>query len=165
MEKRRNNQGSLPWGFDADGIRFTLTWPIVEDLAYTNTNLLTGADDGYPVGDLNWFPGMVEQWESEFLTAVDEKKSASTIIGIKAFPNPLANDVTIQYNLTKAADVKISIVDRLGVVVHNVSLDQQQIGDHSEVIDMQKLGVPTGTYYYLIRSGESRRAGTIFYVK
>ncbi|HFA51310.1 MAG TPA: T9SS type A sorting domain-containing protein [Bacteroidetes bacterium] len=165
MRKRRNNQGSLPWGFDADGNRITLTWPIVEDLAYTNANLLTGGDDGYPVGDLNWFPGKREQWEDEFLTAVDDKKPNSTITGIKAFPNPISKEVTIQYNLTEAADVTISIVDRLGIVVHKLSLDNQLIGDHNETINLQKLNIPTGTYYYLIRSGESRRAGKILFVR
>jgi len=33
-----------------------ISWPLPEDLAYSDATLLTAGHDGLPVGDLNWFP-------------------------------------------------------------------------------------------------------------
>ncbi len=52
------------WGYDPDGDRFGVTWPLPEDLSYTNATLLTAADGGFPLGDLNWFPDKKAEWEA-----------------------------------------------------------------------------------------------------
>ena len=40
----------------------SIMWPLPEDLSYTNSDLLTAAVDGYPLGDLNWFPTQKATW-------------------------------------------------------------------------------------------------------
>ena len=52
------------WGYDPDGDRFGVTWPLPEDLSYTNAAMLTAADGGFPIGDLNWFPTQKAEWEA-----------------------------------------------------------------------------------------------------
>ncbi len=165
MNKKRRNQGSLPWGFDADGIRSSLTWPRIENLAITNDQLLTGGDDGYPIGDLNWYPGQRENWEVDVRLGVEKEYLDSKISLVKAFPNPISKGVNIQYDLIEAGNVNISIVDREGRVIHHIALENQQTGKYIQILDMDSLEIPTGTYYYLIRSGNSRRAGSLLFIK
>ena len=40
-------------------------WPIPIDLSYTDTDLLTAGLDGFPVGDLNWFPTQYASWKAQ----------------------------------------------------------------------------------------------------
>ena len=42
---------------------FPPTWPLPEDLAYSNGALMSAGSDGFPLGDLNWFPGKKAEWE------------------------------------------------------------------------------------------------------
>ena len=37
-------------------------WPLPEDLAYSNGALMTAGTDGFPLGDLNWFPDKKAEW-------------------------------------------------------------------------------------------------------
>lgn len=50
-------------------------WPIPEDFAYTDANLLTASTNGLPLGDLNWFPASKADWNTnrdQYMTAVEE---------------------------------------------------------------------------------------------
>lgn len=40
------------------------SYPLPEDLSYTNSTLLSAAVGGYPLGDLNWFPAEKANWEA-----------------------------------------------------------------------------------------------------
>ncbi|MDZ7290566.1 MAG: hypothetical protein ONB44_02720, partial [candidate division KSB1 bacterium] len=60
-----------PWHYQ---LNFPPKWPIPENLAYTNAALLQGGTDGFPVGDLNWFPDKKAQWEKGFTIIVDGNK-------------------------------------------------------------------------------------------
>ncbi len=39
-------------------------WPLVQNFAYTDANLLTAGTDGLPLGDLNWFPSQKADFET-----------------------------------------------------------------------------------------------------
>ncbi len=162
MIKKREGQGSLPWGFDADGDRRTLTWPIVENLAYTNEDLLTGGDNGFPIGDLNWYQDLAEQWEAEFLVSVNEVSYEENILHTKVFPNPAKEFVNIKYNLVKASNVQITLIDRIGNKLFEENIEQS-IGEHTIKLNLEKLNLISGTYYYILNSNNSRNAGLIYY--
>lgn len=40
------------------------SWPLPEDFSYTDANLLTAGTNGFPLGDLNWFPDKKAEWEA-----------------------------------------------------------------------------------------------------
>ncbi len=164
MKKKRNNQGSLPWGFDDDGVRTTLTWPIIEDLAYTNADLLEGADDGYAIGDLNWFDGEREQWDTEFHVATKDVVYEENILHAKVYPNPAKDNITISYDLKKSNDVKVKIITRDGKVVYEVT-EKKSKGSHSQEVDLETLNLATGTYYYIISSSGSNKSGAIYFTE
>lgn len=51
-----------PYAYDPDGSVNTITWPLPENLAYTNAGFLTAGTGGRPLGDLNWFPAAKAAW-------------------------------------------------------------------------------------------------------
>ncbi len=52
------------WGWDPDDDGFNIQWPLPEDLSYSEASALyTGGSDGFPIGDLNWFPDKKAEWE------------------------------------------------------------------------------------------------------
>ncbi len=71
---------SVIWGYDPDNLNdpaaarnMTVVWknsshgkyPTKEDFAFGNRTLLKAGLDGYPVGDLNWFPDELLRWRAE----------------------------------------------------------------------------------------------------
>jgi hypothetical protein len=68
------------WGYDPDNAKDPAAaknttgvyrnssrgiYPSREDFSYSNPMLLKAGLDGYPVGDLNWFPDRVKSWRAE----------------------------------------------------------------------------------------------------
>jgi hypothetical protein len=57
-------------------------WPLPENFSYTNSELLTGSTDGLPVGDLNWFPDALAQFEAnkaQYVAALEDMAQAEQI--------------------------------------------------------------------------------------
>jgi hypothetical protein len=73
-------KNNILWGYDPDSLEnpsplmssrnMTMVYsnssggmyPTPEDFSYTNPQLLTAGTNGFPVGDLNWFPGRMSKW-------------------------------------------------------------------------------------------------------
>ena len=73
-------KNSVFWGYDPDNPKDAAaarnvtalyenssrgSYPSKEDFAYSNQALLEAGLDGYPVGDLNWFPASFSRWRIE----------------------------------------------------------------------------------------------------
>jgi len=73
-------RNSVFWGYDPDNAKDPAsarnttavyrnasrgTYPSREDFSYGNSTLLKAGLDGYPVGDLNWFPESLKSWSIE----------------------------------------------------------------------------------------------------
>jgi hypothetical protein len=41
-----------------------ISWPLPEDFSYTDADLMTAGVNGFPIGDLNWFPARKADWEA-----------------------------------------------------------------------------------------------------
>ena len=81
---------SRRWDPDGDDDTFTFPWPLPIDLSFQYDQTIDeqgyhlAGDDGYPVGDLNWFPEMKEDWENglpgpltPITTAVEDKNGTN----------------------------------------------------------------------------------------
>ncbi len=110
-----------------------IDWPILADLSYSESDLATGALNGYPLGDLNWFPSYLSQWEatSEYDTLIAcrdagriptdysivsavEETNASFTRDVEVYPNPTANVATIEFNMAKSSKVEFIIYNTVG---------------------------------------------------
>ncbi len=67
------------WRTKIDTFITNIDWPILADLSYTTSDLINGALNSYPLGDLNWFPDIKDEWEgtNEYEVLIACRDSAS----------------------------------------------------------------------------------------
>ena len=68
-------------------------------------------------------------------------------------PNPSAGDVTVRYQLRQRADVRLTLTDATGRVVHTMALPNQAAGEHVQVLPGRLLPTATGVYYLQLDAG------------
>ena len=150
-------------------------WPIPLDLSYSNQAYLTGAYDGYPVGDLNWFPAQKTAWmatrDQEYAdidaalasgnrilpTAGEDAPSMIGRLGQNR-PNPFSSSTTIEFELVSPTTVSLDVYDALGRRVATLASGEMAAGPHS--VDFDAGSLSNGVYIYTLRAGgtvESRR--------
>lgn len=69
------------------------------------------------------------------------------------YPNPFANETTVEFSLKEAADVSYSVVDLTGKVLTEVTKGNTLAGDHAITIDGSSFA--NGVYYLNLKAGES----------
>lgn len=104
--------------------------------------------------------GQVLQFD--LLTSTGESAVASA--SVKAYPNPFAEQVTVEYELTEAARVSMDIYDLSGRRVAQFNEGKQDSGQHSirwngTGSDAQK--APAGTYLYRLVVGNELVSGLL----
>ncbi len=136
------------WDWLGDDVEpFGITWPIAEDLSYTNTTLLTAGDDGLPLGDLNWYP--------EIISAVNDESKTATVHSFELrqnYPNPFNPSTTIHYNLLKESKVKLAVYNVLGNKVKTL-VDNKKISAGLHSVTLNAKDMPSGVYFYKLEAG------------
>lgn len=82
-----------------------------------------------------------------------ENNELSNLNVSQNFPNPFANETTIEFNLKEAAAVSYKVVDLTGKVIAEASEGKTMAGDHSITIDGTSFA--NGVYYLNLTAGES----------
>jgi hypothetical protein len=122
----------------------TQGYPVRENLRYTNATLLA-ADNGKPLGDLNWFP--------EYKAAVS--KNSGTKPGDFAlrqnYPNPFNPTTNIKYRLMNKGHVTLKVFNMLGQEVATLVNKAQNAGEYAVAFDASKL--TSGIYVYRLETG------------
>jgi hypothetical protein len=138
---------------------WTPPWPLPElgDMKYTNASLKTGATDGLPIGDPNWF-GIATDVRLEH-TAIPSEFSLSP-----AYPNPFNPGTNMQFMLTTAGNTSLKVYNVLGQVVKSVVTDvYHPAGTYRVTIDMTNL--PSGMYIAILQHGNNRAAQKLMLLK
>lgn len=150
------------WAWPVDGKPpYVPDWPIPEDLSYTNAKLLTAADGGFPIGDLNWFPEKKKQWE-QWVTSVETKESKMVPAEFtlnQNYPNPFNPSTEISFNLKKDGQVKLGIYNVLGQKVATLIDKEMAAGAHRitwNATNDSGQQMPSGVYYYRLESGSQK---------
>jgi len=123
----------------------------------TDSDAYTQAEDGFPAGDLNWFPEKKSEWMG--VSAISEQ------VGVPVpekfdlgqnYPNPFNPTTTIEFRLNKAAKVNLTVYNALGqevkVLVNNQS---QKAGSYSVTWDGRDQAgnfVASGIYFYRLNA-------------
>jgi len=73
--------------------------------------------------------------------------------GVNIFPNPSANDATVEFNLANASDVVINVLDITGKTVETIKIGNATAGANSANLNVTNFA--TGIYNVVISSNEA----------
>lgn len=146
--------------WDPDSAQRVDTWPLPENLAYTEPTLLTAGNDGFPLGDLNWFPDKKAEWET-WKTAVEKNRAGEMPVQFalaQNYPNPFNPSTSIQFQLIAPANVKLEIFNVIGQKVKTLLNQKMAAGAHRAVwdgLDDAGQAVGAGIYYYRLSTNQN----------
>jgi hypothetical protein len=132
-----------PWQYFADTL--DCTYP-------TSAAAYTGAEGGYPAGDLNWYPTLKERWEQGLPVGVESRPN-TVVTGYQLaqnYPNPFNPSTSITFALAKAEQVKLEVYNALGQRVATLVNGKMPAGQHSIVWDARN--APSGIYFYKLEA-------------
>lgn len=159
------------WAFQPDDGWFQ-TWPLIEDLSYSNDTLKTAAMGGFPLGDLyRWWPDIYTQWKAQetaedsriatwLETGVDPLVSVKEISGKvpseyklgQNYPNPFNPTTQFEYSIPVSGYVLLKVFNSLGQEIVTLFNGEQQAGNYS--VNFDGSGLASGTYLYRLQSGD-----------
>ncbi len=164
-----STNADIDWSYEPEA-GFKQTWPLPENLAYTDSELLTAAMGGYPLGDLNWFPEKYEEWKvnqrakdwetiNNWLTygsptpnSVKELPGSlpNNYVLEQNYPNPFNPVTNIKYSIPKAGYVTLKVFNLLGQEVATIFEGNQNAGNYVATFDASNLS--SGVYMYRLES-------------
>ena len=89
----------------------------------------------------------------------DEALIDSLVTNIAFMPSPVYSDLHVNYSLTRAAGVYISIHYNGGTTTYQTQLRQEDEGEHTTIIHMS--GLPIGSYVVYIHADDTIVSGNI----
>jgi hypothetical protein len=166
----------MDWGRDPDvdttaahkDKRSLTYWPLPENLSYANDTLLQGGINGYPLGDLNWFPDKLVSWQAQRIAEQQQILDILTDVNLNAsavpsryelgpnYPNPFNPSTTITYTLGNTGPIRLVVYNVLGQIVRVLRDGVVAVGKHAVEWDGRdgKGGtVGSGVYFYQLRGG------------
>jgi hypothetical protein len=139
------------------------------DLSYnTEATSYTAADNGLPLGDLNWFPDKKAEWE---LTSIEPEPivgSPSEFRLSQNYPNPFNPATNITYNLARKTDVTLLIYNTVGQKIATLGEKEQTAGSKTVTwngTDDNGTLLSSGIYFYQLKAGEFNQTKKMLYLK
>jgi hypothetical protein len=151
------------WAFPNNTL-YPPRWPLPENLAYSNSSLMTAGTDGFPVGDLNWFPDKKAEWEL-MMTSVKRVESPLPMAYSleQNYPNPFNPTTTIEFALPKQAKVTLKVYNLLGQEVATLVNGTLGAGRYTSEFDAAKLA--SGTYIYRLSADDFIKTSKMLLIK
>ena len=139
------------------------------DLSYNSeTESYFHAENGYPVGNLNYFPVLRAEWEQGIVqqtpTTVEqgsERPEEFRLVG--NYPNPFNPTTNIVYELADPVDVQLEIINILGQTVYTREVGEQSRGRHEITFDASNLS--SGIYLVRMQMGATVQTHKMTLVK
>jgi Secretion system C-terminal sorting domain len=114
------------------------------DCSYLNSlPAYTGSTEGYPVGDLNWFPS--------FLSVETLDNTPANFELLQNYPNPFNPSTKITFKLQESGMTRLSVYNLLGEKVETLVNEELPVGTHQVVFDASKFS--SGVYFYKLEAG------------
>ncbi len=141
-------------------------WPIPIDLSYTDSNLMTAGINGYPLGDLNWFPSANATWSSQadmsYVDSVlDGTKKIDAVKSVNEqphkfelqqnYPNPFNPTTSISFTLPHSGNVSLKVYNIIGEEVATLVNGFKTAQTYHVTFNATNLA--SGVYIYQIKFG------------
>ena len=152
-----NGGDNMPWWrTNMSSNLAQVDWPPLADLSYSDSELMTGGTDGFPVGDLKWFPDKKAEWmstnQSAKLIAAMKSGTATGIESIKrnnesnvtVYPNPVSITANVKFELRSDSNVKLAVYNIVGEKVKVQDYGRQIAGVHTLALNRGDLN--SGVY-------------------
>ncbi len=169
------------WSWDPDAKIDSVAWPLSLDMSYSNSELLTGGTDGLPLGDLNWYPDKLMDWETNkttYDTQIMDLANSSNAVTAKVvpaafamqqnYPNPFNPMTIIAYSLQDPADVQLAVLNAIGQKVKTLVDKKENAGEHNvkwDGTDNSGAKVANGLYFYRLRVGDQSKTMKMLLIK
>ncbi len=132
----------------------TQGYPVPENFAYSNVTLQTAGSGNYALGDLNWYPAQLREWEAG--QTVNAVKSTRPQIPTQYslsqnYPNPFNPTTQIDYSIPRNGFVTLKVYNVLGQEVATLFSGIQRAGNHIAEFDASRLA--SGVYFYSLKAG------------
>lgn len=170
IEYKWSTAADIDWSYQPKA-GFNQVWPLPENLAYNNAVYQTAAMGGLPLGDLNWYPNRLADWEAqreaEWLNInswldlgkpyvagvkrVDNTKPIDYSLD-QNYPNPFNPTTNIEFSVPVSGRVSLKVYNNLGQEVTTLYNDFQEAGRYVVTFDGGQLA--SGNYIYQLKSGD-----------
>ncbi|MCB0746988.1 MAG: T9SS type A sorting domain-containing protein [Ignavibacteriae bacterium] len=121
----------------------------------------TGSTDGFPVGDLNWFPDKKADWLTDVET-LDGIVPAEYSLE-QNYPNPFNPSTLIRFSIPNSSKVTLEVYNLLGQKVASLLNKTLNAGNHQ--VDFNAKGLSTGIYFYTINAGTFQSTKKMMLIK
>ena len=119
----------------------------------TSSAAYTGAQGGFPVGDLNWFPTRKTAWLGSTYTSVAQTTVLPRQFSLEQnYPNPFNPATKITYAVARESRVNLEVFDLLGRKIATLVNESRNPGTYSVEFDASKL--VSGVYIYRLSTPE-----------
>ncbi|MCC5927349.1 MAG: T9SS type A sorting domain-containing protein [Bacteroidetes bacterium] len=115
------------------------------------------AENGYPVGNLNYYPELRQKWgDGEVLVSVERAEEVPADFRLVGnFPNPFNPTTNIVFELGTPDNVTMEVFNVVGQRVANMQLGMKSAGQHTVTFDAANLS--SGVYIVRMQVGSSGR--------
>ena len=132
----------------------------------TSSDAYTGAEKGYPAGDLNWYPELKAKWlKGEVISAVDyaDNTTPKQFALYQNYPNPFNPTTVISFTLENPGQATLTLHNLLGQKVATLIDKKLKSGYHQINFDASHLA--NGIYFYKLESGENVSVRKMLFMK
>jgi hypothetical protein len=120
----------------------------------TSSTAYKGAEKGYPVGDLNWYPDLKAKWlAGEVISSVEfsDNSVPKQFALYQNYPNPFNPSTVISFTLENEGYATLTLHNILGQKVATLVDKKLKSGYHQ--IDFDASQLANGMYFYKLESG------------
>jgi hypothetical protein len=167
--------GTIPGVKTENGTGISKFTDLTENFAQAGT-VKKSSIDGFAIGALHWVDADLAAYNSATAKAQVMAAYAAAVTGVEQasgvptgfelsqnYPNPFNPTTNIDYTLSKASDVKLSVYNLLGQKVATVVDSHMGAGTHSVSFDASKL--TSGVYFYRLDAGNFSSVKKMLLVK
>lgn len=157
--------GGTNWSNTGFTTRTEVLTPEEVNMSYGKTAAAYTAADGYPAGDLNWYPAMKAQWEQGVdLTGLEELNGLPSDYSLEQnYPNPFNPSTDIKFNIPQSGFVTLSVYNVLGQKITELVNGELSAGSYNYNFDASNLA--SGIYLYTITTNNFTQSKKMMLLK